>query len=199
MNATNAPAETGLTLLSDEDLAAQYRHTGDRGAVEVLIRRYAPRLRRLVIALVGPDEGTVLDAEQEVLITMVRKLPQFRSESRFSTFFYRLARNRVLDLLRSARRYQSRVTSLAEPDRSSGRMKSPEESLLDVERIATVRQAMQRLKPEDRLMLYLKDGEGQGIEELAALTGLAAGTVKSRLSRSRRRVAEALEDLGYEH
>ena len=178
---------------------AAYAQFGDRAAVEILIRRYAPRLRRMVITLIGPDEATVLDAEQEVFIALVRRLGQFRGQSRFSTFFYRLARNRILDLIRSRSRYGRRVVALSEPDRSAGRMKGPEETFMDSEHSAMLRSAMQTLRPEDQMILYLKDGEGEGISELTVLTGLPAGTVKSRLARSRTKVAQALKELGYEH
>jgi len=184
---------------TDEELVAAYTASGDRAAIETLIRRYAPWLRRMVIALIGPEEATVLDAEQEVFISLVQRLRQFRGQSRFSTFFYRLARNRVLDLIRSRNRYGKRVIALAEPDRSVGRMKGPEEVLVDGERRAMLRRAMRNLRPEDQMLLYLKDGEGEGISELTALTGLPAGTIKSRLARGRARLAQALKELGYEH
>ncbi len=185
--------------LTDEELVTAYAQSGDRAAVETLIRRYAPRLRRMVVTLIGADEATVLDAEQEVFIALVRRLGQFRGQSRFSTFFYRLARNRILDLIRSRNRYGRRIVPLFQPDNSAGRMKGPEEALMDSERSAMLRRAMQGLRPEDQMLLYLKDGEGEGIGELTALTGLPAGTVKSRLARSRAKVAQALKELGYEH
>ena len=184
---------------TDEELVAAYAQSGDRAAVETLILRYAPRLRRMVVTLIGADEAMVLDAEQEVFIALVRRLGQFRGQSKFSTFFYRLARNRILDLIRSTNRYGKRVVPLFEPDNSAGRMKGPEEALMDSERRTMLRNAMRGLRPEDQMLLHLKDGEGQGIGELAALTGLPAGTVKSRLARSRAKVAKALKELGYEH
>ena len=184
---------------TDEELVTAYAQSGDRAAAQTLIRRYAPRLRRMVVTLIGADEATVLDAEQEVFIALVRRLGQFRGQSRFSTFFYRLARNRILDLIRSRNRYGKRIVPLFEPDNSAGRMKGPEEALMDSERSAMLRRAMQGLRPEDQMLLYLKDGEGEGIGELTALTGLPAGTVKSRLARSRTKVAQALKELGYEH
>ncbi len=184
---------------TDEELVAAYAQSGDRAAVETLILRYAPRLRRMVVTLIGADEAMVLDAEQEVFIALVRRLGQFRGQSKFSTFFYRLARNRILDLIRSTNRYGKRVVPLFEPDNSAGRLKGPEEALMDSERRTMLRNAMRGLRPEDQMLLHLKDGEGQGIGELAALTGLPAGTVKSRLARSRAKVAKALKELGYEH
>jgi RNA polymerase sigma-70 factor (ECF subfamily) len=188
----DAPAPT------DEELVTAYTRLGDRDAIGTLIRRYSPRLRRMVIALIGPDDAAVLDAEQEVFIALVRRLGQFRGHSQFSTFFYRVVRNRVLDLIRSRNRYARRVVSLAEPDSSAGRMKGPEEALVDSGQTAMLRRAMECLRPEDRLILYLKDGEGEGVRELSSLTGLPSGTIKSRLARSRTKVAKALEELGYE-
>ena len=193
------PATGASACPTDEELATEYRRTGNRNALDVLIRRYSPRLRRMVITLMGPDESTVLDAEQEVFVALIRKLGQFQGRSAFGTFFYRLARNRILDLMRSRARYRQRIGELAEPERSVARTKGPEQIAIDAERTSLLRLAMSRLSPDDRMLLYLKDGEQNGIADLIELTGLPAGTVKSRLARSRAKVAVALEDLGYEH
>lgn len=194
-----ANVRTLLAARSDEELAADYAATGDRGAIEELIRRYAPRVRRMVLALVGGDEAFVRDAEQEILITMVRRLDRFRGRSSFATFFYRVARNRVVDLTRSRSRYGRRVISLPEPDGRVSRFPGPAESAENQERLELLRKAMTVLSAEDRLMLYLKDGEDHKVESLSEMTGLKAGTIKSRLARSRSKVADALRELGYEH
>jgi RNA polymerase sigma-70 factor, ECF subfamily len=198
MSASPVGSPAGADPPTDEELVTAYAEFGDADAIGTLIRRYSPRLRRMVVTLIGPDDAAVLDAEQEVLISLVQRLGQFRGHSRFSTFFYRVARNRILDLIRSRSRYSWRVVPLTEPDRAAGRMRGPEEALVDGERSAMLRRAMQCLRPDDQLMLYLKDGEGEGISNLCTLTGLPSGTVKSRLARSRTKVAKALEELGYE-
>lgn len=184
---------------SDEELVSAFVRDGDRRAVETLIRRYSPRLRRLVMTLVGADAEMIMDAEQEVFTTLVQRLPRFRNESHFSTFFYRTARNRVLDLIRSNSRYRSRVAHLPDPDREHGSLDTPEQLLVDTERISTVRRAMSSLPPDDRLLLYLKDGEDVPVAALAELFRMPAGTVKSRLSRGREKLGRALKELGYEH
>ena len=182
----------------DEHLVAAYVRHGDHVALEELIRRYSPRLRRMVISLIGADQETVMDAEQEVFVALVRKIGRFKGQSTFSTFFYRLARNRVLDLLRSRKRYGSRVLTLEEPDRNAAAVEDPEQHALNQEKAALLRSALRAISPEDQMLLYLKDGEDQGIRELAELTGMPEGTIKSRLARGRRKVAEALKELGYD-
>lgn len=193
-----APAADALISPLDEELATRYVHAGDREALDCLVRRYSPRLRRLLITLVGTDPDEVMDAEQEVFVALVRKLHRYRGASSFATFFYRVARNRVIDLLRSRGRYRTRIVSMPAAEHNPDPAPLPEDLLLDAERTALLRVAMKRLSPEDQVLLYLKDGEGRGVSELGELTGMPAGTVKSRLARSRRKVAYALEELGYE-
>jgi RNA polymerase sigma-70 factor (ECF subfamily) len=183
---------------TDEDLAAEYVGTGDRAALDELVRRYSPRLRRMIITLLGPDEEAVLDAEQEVFVSLIRRISRFRGASTFATFFYRLARNRVLDLIRARQRYGKRVLSLAEPDRTAARGRTPEQAAMENESARLLRIALGTLAPDDQIMLYLKDGEGQSVAELGEALGMPVGTIKSRLARGRAKVAAALAELGYE-
>lgn len=184
--------------VTDEELVERYCATNDQTALTELIARYTPPLRRLIYTIVGSDGETEMDAEQEVLVTMVAKLDRFRAQSSFATFFYRLARNRVIDLLRRKHRHNNRVVAFEDPDRITSRGMGPEHQTIRDETVAQVRNALSCLGPDDRFLLYMKDGEGLKVEELSELSGLGANTVKSRLARARRRVAARLEEMGYE-
>jgi len=184
---------------SDEELVSLYVRNEDRAALERLVRRYAPRLRRIILSLTQSEPEAVYDAEQEIFATLIRRLGNFSGRSAFSTYFFRLARNKLIDLARSRQRYGRRVMSLVEPDSHSSGFPQPEDLAIKSERVRQLRTALYVLRPEDRMMLYLKDGEGVGIEELGEMTGLKAGTIKSRLARGRVKVAKALEEMGYEH
>ena len=202
MNAPTAQSVVAVTRFSDhsdEELAYLAINGSDNDPLQELILRYSPRLRRLLYTLVGSDPQTIMDAEQEVFVMLLRKLPQFRGDARFSTFFYSLARNRTLDLLRSRSRRQRRSLEFTHPDAMPSPIKDTERQVIDQERVSMLRDAMKRLRPGERMMLYLRDAEDVGIAELASMTGLKSGTVKSRLSRTRARLATILEEMGYEH
>jgi RNA polymerase sigma-70 factor, ECF subfamily len=187
------------TVATDEELVGRFRDHGDRDALSELIRRYAPRLRRLLYSLLGPDDEAVSDAEQEVYVSLIRRVASFRGASRFSTFFYSLARNRTIDLVRARSRDRTRVTRSEDPHTAPGLFAGPERLLDDQERASLVRTALRRLAPEDQFLLYMKDGEGVRLEELVEITGRPSGTIKSRLARARRKLARNLEEMGYEH
>lgn len=182
----------------DEELAERFRVAGDREALATLVERYSPKLRRLLYTMLGGDAEQIADAEQEVYVTLIRKIDRFRGDARFSTFFYSLARNRVLDLMRAERRRRDRTVRHENPDAFAGTAEDPAEQSAGAVDAELLSQAMESLGDQDRFLLYLKDGEGESIEALCAMCGMPSGTVKSRLARARRRVARRMEELGYE-
>ena len=186
-----------ITEETDEDLATLVATDDREAALTELIRRYAPRLRRLLYTLVGGSDELVEDAEQEVFVSMIRNLGRFRRESSFSTFFYSLARNRITDLLRSRKRRRDRYGAIGDPDDAESSFAGPERIALDRERIEALDAALDVLNPTDRLMLVLKDGENVTVEELSRVFALPGGTVKSRLARSRRKVERRMEGMGH--
>ncbi len=190
--------EIPIRQRTDEDLAARAAVHDDRAALGELVSRYAPRLRRLLYSLIGPDQELIADAEQEVYVSLIRKIDRFRGHSSFSTFFYSVARHRALDLMRSHARTAARYPAYDDADRFRSPADGPETLLVAGATGEAVRRALARLSPEDRLLVYLKDGEGERVERLAEMVGRPVGTVKSRLARARKRLARYLEELGYE-
>jgi RNA polymerase sigma-70 factor (ECF subfamily) len=194
----SAGPRSNLASVSDEQLI-QHATDGTReAALSELVRRYAPRLRRLLYTLVRQNLVMIEEAEQEVFATVFARLDAFQGRSRFSTFFYSVARNRVIDLLRSRRRILRRIEPSLDPDTRPATSCGPESTLLRTDRVAALRRAMAILPNDDRMTLYLKDGEDEPVDSLANTFGLPAGTVKSRLSRSRRKVARRMKEMGYE-
>ncbi len=195
---TGPSALPRLDQESDESLAARVAAAGDKAAFSELFRRYSPLLRRMLYSLLGPDMDELLDAEQEVFLTLSKRINRFRGEARFSTFFYALARNRVIDLLRRKRREQLRVSTGLEADQYQSAEPGPEELGARAGDTALLRAALQQIPEQDRMLLYLKDAEDRTIAALSDMTGMPQGTLKSRLARARRKVARHMEELGYE-
>ena len=184
--------------MTDEELVGRFVESGDRWALEQLVGRYSDKLRRLLYSLLGADVDRVRDAEQEVYMVLVERIGRFRGDARFSTFLYSLARNKVLDIMRAARRRNARSTVLDFPDTVSSAARGPEQNAVRASDASMLRMAMDAITPDDRFLLYMKDAEDESIADLARVTGQREGTVKSRLSRARARVRQRLEELGYE-
>jgi RNA polymerase sigma-70 factor, ECF subfamily len=183
---------------SDEALIQGYAERADNAAMDVIIRRYSPRLRRLLYTLVGPDVDCINECEQEVFLTLMRKADRFRATSSFSTFFYSLARNRVLDFIRSERRRGLKLVYGRDLDAQTSPDRPPFAGIETRERIDTIRAALETLRPNERLMLYLKDVDGATIDDLSQISGEKSGTIKSRLARARVKMARSLKELCYE-
>lgn len=165
---------------------------GDSRAFEAVARQHAPALYRVALRLTGRRE----DAEDLVQETLVRSLPRlrrFEGRARLSTYLFRALGNLWKNQLRSARRSRL-VDRFRGTQREDGALAAPDppdprplamERLEAAARAAQVRQAVARLEPTRRLTLLLREVEEMPYEEIAEATGVAVGTVRSRLARAR--------------
>lgn len=178
----------------DQDLLDAVR-TGDRRALEDLLRRHQPRLWAACRRLTGSDADAD-DAVQEALISIVRALPRFDGRSRFGTWAYRVAVNASLDELRRRRR-RAEPGLPGDPDLGpSGpghgepvaTTADPEGAALTVD----IDTALRRLPPEFRAPVVLRDLCGLDYAEIAEVLAVPAGTVRSRISRGRAALATLL-------
>lgn len=201
--------------MTDEELVRRYRRTREPELFETLVRRHIGSVRRLLVVIAGPEDRE--DLEQEILADLYLALPRFRGDSRFSTFLYRFTRNKTIDYIRKRARRRKRgplgvvapeadVEAIGGPDAIAGRAAiaggvaarqvDPVHSVIDAETAATVRAVLATLPEEERTMIYLKDGEDRSIREVAEVIGVPEGTIKSRLSRTRRKLARMLAEAG---
>jgi RNA polymerase sigma-70 factor (ECF subfamily) len=172
---------------SDEELLRTFVEEGGDAFGE-LMRRHEDRIFALAYRMCG-DRADALDATQEAFIRAFRQAPKFRGDSAFGTWLYRIAVNCCNDLLRSRSR-----RPLPEEDPAPS---SPSASFED--RVAArldIREALARLNEEYREAVAMHDLGGIPYEEIARLTGVSIGTVKSRISRGRKRLGELLEQPG---
>lgn len=185
----------------DEDLALVRRcQEGKLGAFQELVERYEGRIYTLACSIVG-DREAARDAAQEAFIRAYQALPDFRMESGFYTWLYRIAVNACLNAARKERRRPDNVSleTLMESGRiASERLfgSSPPEN--DIER-AQLQEAIQSvlnsLSADHRAVVVLKDIEDLSQEEIAEALGCSVGTVKSRLSRARERLRDLLHPV----
>lgn len=134
------------------------------------------------------DREAALEATQETFITVFRKADRFSGRAAFSTWLYRVAINTSYDLARRARRH--RVESL--PEGHDPTDPSSEDGYASAELRPELERALASLPPEFRAAVVLADVEGLGLHTVAESLGVPVGTVKSRLFRGRRLLAEAL-------
>jgi RNA polymerase sigma-70 factor (ECF subfamily) len=156
-----------------------------------LVERYLPRVRRLLAALLNGSAEDMADAEQEILAGLWVGLDRFRFASSFRTYLYRFCRNKAIDLLRREGRHRRRVEAAREAAVTAA-VANPGDGLEGEERLRRVGRALGTLAPDERAIVVMKDVEGMSVEEISAAMGLPGGTVKSRLHRVRRKLAQSL-------
>lgn len=191
-----APPRIGFSRLStEEDQLIQQALAGRSEAYGQLVERYQDRLFSAMLHVVGsPDEAE--DVVQDSFVQAYVKLNTFQGNSRFFTWLYRIAFNNALSRRRRRRSdmsiEQSRETSGGEPE---DRHEAPDEPMLRDERIAMVKAAMQRLSEEHRSILVLREMQDMAYEDIAEILNINIGTVRSRLSRARNQLHEALKEM----
>ena len=190
----------------DADSALVSRaQAGDVKAFEMLVVKYQRRIERLIGRMVR-DVDLVPDIAQETFIRAYRAIPQFRGESAFYTWLYRIAVNtakkELMDRKRdptvsesalAAARDEEDETSRAETELIDG--ETPEAVLASKQVAAAVNAAVQALSEELRQAITLREIEGMSYEEIAELMGCPIGTVRSRIFRAREAIAQRLRPL----
>jgi RNA polymerase sigma-70 factor (ECF subfamily) len=170
---------------------------GDTGQFEPLVKAYEKTIYNLALRMLG-DPQDALDASQEAFFRAYRALPSFRGESKFSVWLYRLASNVCLDMLR--KRSQTQEVPLADEAGQEQPIPDarfcPQTELEKKELRRMVHRGLNQLSPSFRQALVLREINGLSYEEIAAVTGLEPGTVKSRIFRARKKLAAILMEDG---
>jgi RNA polymerase sigma-70 factor (ECF subfamily) len=177
---------------------------GDVRAFEMLVVKYQRRIERLIGRMVR-DTDLVQDIAQETFIRAYRAIPQFRGESAFYTWLYRIAVNTAKKALVELKRdplvmESSRVSTDEgeEPSRVENELsdgETPEALLASKEIAATVNAAIDALSEDLRQAIVLREIEGLSYEEIADVMNCPIGTVRSRIFRAREAIATKLRPL----
>ncbi len=174
---------------------------GDKRAFDLLVLKYQRKIMRLLARMIR-DPGEVEDVAQEAFIKAYRALPQFRGDSAFYTWLYRIAIN-------TARNWQSasmrRPVTLNAVETDDGETFSqidnltdnstPESMVASREIVETVNAAMNELPEELRTAIVLREIEGMSYEDIAQSMGCPIGTVRSRIFRAREAIAAQLRPV----
>jgi RNA polymerase sigma-70 factor, ECF subfamily len=183
---------------SDHELLSAHVQ-GDPEAFGVLFRRHRDRLWAVALRTMGNPEDAA-DGLQDGMIAAYRRAGSFRGESQVTTWLHRVVVNACLDRIRAAkvRRADPLPEDLEEyGDRGSlatatTEVADPADLAVVEERRRTVLAALDQLPPDQRAALVLVDMEGYPVAEVAVMLDCAVGTVKSRCSRGRARLAVLL-------
>ncbi|MCV7172269.1 RNA polymerase sigma factor SigM [Mycobacterium manitobense] len=175
---------------SDADLLAAHV-AGDRYAFEVLFLRHERQLYRLALVTSRNPEDAA-DALQDAMLKAHRKAHAFRFDSAVSSWLYRIVVNACLDRLRRNKNHPT--TALLDDALPAG------DSTARVDTAIVVERALLTLPVEQRAAVVAVDMQGYTVAETARMLGVPEGTVKSRCSRARAKLAEALHyfDAGAE-
>ncbi|MBN2401220.1 MAG: sigma-70 family RNA polymerase sigma factor [Spirochaetes bacterium] len=181
---------------------------GSRTAFNRLVLKYKDMVFNLCFRMLG-DYDDANDCAQEIFIKVFNNLKGFKFESGFATWLYRISVNTCKNNLSSlTSRMKRKMTSLDDPGnandpsnitghRINGRDNSDNPARLyeKKEREAIIQRAVDSLKAKDKILVVLRDIEGRSYEEIAAITELNMGTVKSRLARARQELRERLKGV----
>jgi RNA polymerase sigma-70 factor (ECF subfamily) len=194
-----------MTEQADADaLLVARAKQGEVAAFEMLVVKYQRRIERLIGRMVR-DADLVQDIAQETFIRAYRALPQFRGDSAFYTWLYRIAVNTAKKALVERKRdplvSESSLLSTdegEEPSRVENELsdgETPEAVLATKEIAATVNAAIDALSEDLRQAIVLREIEGLSYEEIADVMNCPIGTVRSRIFRAREAIATRLRPL----
>ncbi len=195
---------TGMTAPdADAPLIARVK-AGDVKAFEMLVVKYQRRIERLVGRMVR-DVDLVPDIAQETFIRAYRAIPQFRGDSAFYTWLYRIAVNTakkaLMELKRdplvteSARASRDDDDDISRVENELSDGETPDAVLASKQIAAAVNFAIEALSDDLRQAITLREIEGLSYEEIAALMNCPIGTVRSRIFRAREAIALRLRPL----
>jgi RNA polymerase sigma-70 factor (ECF subfamily) len=194
-------------LASEEEIEAQFVArlvARDEGAFNELVTTYERRVFALVYRMLGQrDEAE--DIAQDVFVQVFKAIDQFRGESKLSTWIFRIAvnlcKNRTLYHARRDGGKQVDLDGVPEKIAFSkargvvvGEASRPDELVEAMQLESVVKRAIAQVEPDFREVMVLRDVEDLSYEEIAAVTGLAAGTVKSRIHRGRAQLRALVEE-----
>jgi RNA polymerase sigma-70 factor (ECF subfamily) len=188
------PAPIAMTTLRERMLIRRLQQRDERAFTE-MVRLYQHKVYNLVYRMVGSREEAE-DVAQEVFVTVFKHVDTFRGDAKFSTWLYRIATNHTRNRLKylGRRSYNStseldeaaeRELAQTQPSTMRPHIAAPDAVLEGLQLERVVQEGIAQLEPDHREVLVLRDVENLSYDEIAAITGVAEGTVKSRLHRAR--------------
>lgn len=173
---------------------------GDKSAFDLLVIKYQHRIVHLVNRYVK-DPSEAQDVAQDSFIKAYKALGDFRGDSAFYTWLYRIAINTAKNyLLSRSRRHSDYEVDMQDAEQTENApqlkdIETPEHQLMNDQIIAVIKSAIEKLPEEMRIAITLREFEGMSYEEIAEAMDCPIGTVRSRIFRAREAIDEKLNPL----
>lgn len=173
---------------------------GDKNAFNLLVKKYQHKVAHLVTRYVK-NSGDVADVTQEAFIKAYRALPNFRGDSAFYTWLYRIAVNSAKNyLVAQGRKPPANDVDAEEADFYDGsdalkEQNSPERSLMSQQLEKVLFDAVEQLPEDLRMAITLRELEGLSYEDIANVMDCPVGTVRSRIFRAREAIDKVLQPM----
>ena len=171
-----------------DSLLIQEIAAGDRDAFEKLYRTYAPRLFRYLFSMTG-DASRSEELTNDVMIAAWKGAPNFRGESRVSTWLFGIAHHKALNAVRGK---QPLTVEIEQASEAAAPDEGPQEIVLRHSLEQTVRSALQELSPEHREVMELTFYQGLSYLEIAEIMQCPVNTVKTRMFYAKKKLQEVL-------
>lgn len=185
---------------ADAELVARVQQ-GDKQAFDLLVLKYQRKIQRLLSRMIR-DQSDIDDVMQEAFIKAYRALPQFRGDSAFYTWLYRIAINTARNWMSSqGRRPSAPGLNQTEDGETFNEIdnlidnNTPESALASQEIASTVNSVIEQLPSELQTAIVLREIDGLSYEEIAQTMNCPIGTVRSRIFRAREAIATKLRPL----
>lgn len=189
------------TKIQNDDDAALVKdiNEGNPQLMESLVGKYSQRLYNFGLKICR-DPVDAEDLVQDTFINMIRYMKDFRYETKFRNWLYRVAVTACIRMRKKSKFAPDQEISMDDEafqetlasEAAGGIMEEPIDILINRETEQEIKKAVQELPPQYRLILVLRDMEGFSVEETAKITGLSQSNVKVRLHRARNQVKEIL-------
>ncbi len=185
--------------MTEKELVRQSK-AGNLDCFEELICAHQQKVYNIALRMLG-NEQDAFDVSQEVFIKVYKNLNGFQENASFSTWVYRIATNTCLDFLRKAKERKKDISMDAQIAFDDGEASFQledtsadiEEAILRKERMQVLYRAIDQLRDEHKKMIVLRELQGMSYQEIAEITGMNLGTVKSKMNRARLALKNALE------
>ncbi len=188
-----------LLQMSDEDLMSQFQ-AGTVEAFNILIDRFSERLMHFLYGF-SKDTKLCEDLLQETFVRVYRNRHAYQRIAKFSTWLYTIAGNLARSEYRKRKRRRLFSINAVSRDQEEYEFSLPDETYLPDRHAEStfqskyIQEALSQIRPEFREVVVLRDIQQLSYDEIAEITGLPMGTVKSRINRGRRKLQGLLKDI----
>jgi RNA polymerase sigma-70 factor (ECF subfamily) len=193
-----------MSGLSDRDIDAELVkrvQNGDKKAFDLLVLKYQRKIIRLLSRMIR-DQNEIEDVAQEAFIKAYKALPQFRGDSAFYTWLYRIAINTARNWMsQNSRRPSAPNANVTDSDETFSEIDNltdshtPESEMVSKEIAASVNETIESLPEELRRAIVLREIDGMSYEDIALAMNCPIGTVRSRIFRAREAIAARLRPI----